>query len=278
MAKGKTHQNNGPYIVYGLQNSEETFRKLTENILAKAIKSPAAQQLTFNLNLNDQLYQLHYNNFVAYDRGIIKLKKKRKNTDDLSYYPEGSKQRKVSLTQETYDELIQQIEDLEFQLNQMEKAKKSVSLESNEFSEFFSDKIGQITNILYRHFQEKNLPVWNATEFKKLIESKNLQTQQLLKQKVMLLCYQIAAMHNKQVSGTKTAIGTRIPSVTSKDQISHMATILFNTNEAPPIPYYTNTYLPIHNPNGVDAFIIKTALWNTHLIPLAKSYNSIKSY
>lgn len=57
-----------------------------------------------------------------------------------------------------------------------------------------------------------------------------------------------------------------------------MATILFNTNEAPPIPYYTNDHLPIHNPNGVDAFIIKTALWNTHLIPLAKSYNLIKSY
>ncbi len=71
----------------------------------------------------------------------------------------------------------------------------------NEFLEFFSNKIGQITNILYRYFCEKNLPVWNATEFKELIEShdvqikgffdmifqsmnpkgKNLQTQQLLK-------------------------------------------------------------------------------------------------
>ena len=38
-------------------------------------------------------------------------------------------------------------------------------------------------------------------------EGKNPQTQQLLKQKVMLLFYQIAAMRNKQVSGTKTAIG-----------------------------------------------------------------------
>ena len=55
-----------------------------------------------------------------------------------------------------------------------------------------------------------------------------------------------------------------------------MATILFNTSEALPIPYYTNDHLPIHNPNGVDSLIIKTALWTTHLIPLAKSYNSIK--
>ena len=97
----------------------------------------------------------------------------------------------------------------------------------NDFSEFFSDKIGRITDVLYRYFREKNLPVWNATEFEELIEghdtqikgffdmifrsmnpkSKNSQTQQLLKQKVMLLCYQIAAMRNKQVSGAKTAIG-----------------------------------------------------------------------
>ncbi|PKC64757.1 hypothetical protein RhiirA1_421180 [Rhizophagus irregularis] len=45
-----------------------------------------------------------------------------------------------------------------------------------------------------------------------------------------------------------------------------MATILFNTSEASPIPYYTCNHLPIHNPNGVDALIIKTALWSTHLI------------
>ena len=55
-----------------------------------------------------------------------------------------------------------------------------------------------------------------------------------------------------------------------------MATILFNTSEASLIPYYTNDHLPIHNPNGVDSLIIKTALWTTHLIPLAKSYNSVK--
>ena len=67
------------------------------------------------------------------------------------------------------------------------------------------------------------MPVWNVAEFKELIEghntqikgffdtifqsmnskSKNLQTQQ----KVMLLCYQMAAMRNKQFSGAKTAIG-----------------------------------------------------------------------
>ena len=134
MVKGKSRQNNGPCAVCGQRDSGEKFRKLTENLLAKAIKSPAAQQLTFELKLNDQLCQLHYNNFVVYDRGIAKSKNKRKNTE-LSYYPKDTKQRKVSLSQETYDELTQQIVDLEHQLNQAEKVKElgnsSFKLNSN---------------------------------------------------------------------------------------------------------------------------------------------------
>ena len=55
-----------------------------------------------------------------------------------------------------------------------------------------------------------------------------------------------------------------------------MAIVLFNTSEASPIPYYSDNNLPIHNPNGVDALIIKTALWTNHLISLGKSYNSVK--
>ena len=92
-------------------------------MLAKAIKSPAAQQFTFELKLNDQLCQFYYNNLVVYDRGIVKSPNKRKNMD-LSYYPKDIKQRRVSLSQETYDELIQQIKDLELQLNTIEKTKE----------------------------------------------------------------------------------------------------------------------------------------------------------
>src|SRR6266498_3748737 len=53
-----------------------------------------------------------------------------------------------------------------------------------------------------------------------------------------------------------------------------MATILFNTSKASPIPYYTNDYL--HNPNRVDPLILKEALLATHFISLGKSYNSVK--
>ena len=123
MVRVNFRQNNGPCAVCGQQISGEKYRKLSENLLAKAIKSSAIQQLTFELKLNDQLCQLHYNNFVVYDRGIIKSQNKRKNMD-LSYYSKDTKQRKVSLSQEAYDELTQQIEGLELQLNQMERAKE----------------------------------------------------------------------------------------------------------------------------------------------------------
>lgn len=123
MVRVNSRQNNGPCAVCGQQIPKEKYRRLSENLLAKAIKSPATQQLTFELKLNDQLCQLHYNNFVVYDRGIAKSKNKRKNTE-LSYYPKDTKQRKVSLSQETYDELTQQIVDLEHQLNQTEKIKE----------------------------------------------------------------------------------------------------------------------------------------------------------
>ena len=55
-----------------------------------------------------------------------------------------------------------------------------------------------------------------------------------------------------------------------------MVTVLFNTSKVSSIPYYSDNNLPIYNPNSIDAFIIKTALWTNHLISLGKSYNSVK--
>ena len=46
----------------------------------------------------------------------------------------------------------------------------------------------------------------------------------MLKQKVMILCYQMAALRNKQVSGTKTAVGLlMMGSGTSKNGINTLA-------------------------------------------------------
>ena len=55
MVRVNFRQNNGPCAVCGQQIPTEKYRKLSKNLLSKAIKSPAAQQLTFELKLNDQL-------------------------------------------------------------------------------------------------------------------------------------------------------------------------------------------------------------------------------
>jgi hypothetical protein len=56
-----------------------------------------------------------------------------------------------------------------------------------------------------------------------------------------------------------------------------MATILFNNIEITPIPYISLNNTSIHNPNGVDATILKTALWE-NMISFAMSYNSLKTH
>jgi hypothetical protein len=71
--------------------------------------------------------------------------------------------------------------------------------------------------------------------------------------------------------------GTRIPSTNSTSQIAHMATILFNTTQALPIPYYSDNNFSIHNPHGVDTLLLKKICKEQFMINLAKSYNSIKS-
>ena len=102
-----------------------------------------------------------------------------------------------------------------------------------------------MTKVIYQ-YQNNNMPIFDVQEFVKLIEShdpklegffdvlyeamnpknKNQKTQSLLKQKVMLLCYQMAALRNKQVSGTKTSIGLFLAeSGTSTSGINTLANI-----------------------------------------------------
>ena len=55
-----------------------------------------------------------------------------------------------------------------------------------------------------------------------------------------------------------------------------MATILFNNVKITPIPYISSNNTSIHNPNGIDATILKTTLWENYMISFATSYNSLK--
>jgi hypothetical protein len=56
-----------------------------------------------------------------------------------------------------------------------------------------------------------------------------------------------------------------------------MATILFNNVETTPIPYMSSNNTSIHNPNGVDGIILKTALWKNYMISFSMSYNLLKN-
>lgn len=103
-----------------------------------------------------------------------------------------------------------------------------LSLENPSFADFFNDKIKRLTSVLYTlQHQEKQKPFTNSEEFIKIIEArdpelrgffnilyqsanptaKNKATQQNLRTKVMFICYQMAALRNKQVSGIKASIG-----------------------------------------------------------------------
>ena len=70
---------------------------------------------------------------------------------------------------------------------------------------------------------------------------------------------------------------SRIPSVTSIDRISHMATLLLNTSNVTPIPLFTPNSFSIHNPNGVDAVLLKDTLNSQYMTRFAISYNARKS-
>ena len=57
-----------------------------------------------------------------------------------------------------------------------------------------------------------------------------------------------------------------------------MATILFNNVNTTPIPYFSSNNNSIHNPNGVDANILKITLWEDYMVPLGMSYNLLKTH
>ena len=54
----------------GKDDLREKFRKLTPNLLSKAVQSPAALNSKAELHLNNQLYHKHYTDFVVFDRNL----------------------------------------------------------------------------------------------------------------------------------------------------------------------------------------------------------------
>ncbi|RHZ84376.1 hypothetical protein Glove_82g91 [Diversispora epigaea] len=325
----------GQCAACNLEKPEERYRYISNYALEKALIGTAYKICCPEIKVGTLLCNSCYCAIVEHNRNK-KYKKKRKIEQEYQKFVENSK---------LVEELKIKIQETKIQL---EIVTKPISADNNTFVYFFNDKIQRLATVLYNHQHcEENKPVLDVDEFTDLIEScdpnlcgffnlifqsmnpnaKGRQTKESLKRKVMLLCYQMAALRNKQVSGTKNVIGlymagigtstvgintlsnmdlsatyqtvynnkkqianqqkllilniddyhdlheSHIPSVTSINRISHMATILLNTNNISPIPLSS----AFHNPNGIDINLLKQALNLQYMTGFSISYNTQKS-
>ncbi|RHZ89113.1 hypothetical protein Glove_19g438 [Diversispora epigaea] len=358
----------GQCAACNLEKPEERYRNISNYALEKALTGIAYEihcpEIKVGTLFCNRCYCaiVEHNNYKKYKNN----NKKRSIERDLTYQPNNQKKR-ITVSLEEYQRLVnnsKSVEELKIEIQelkgQLEIAMKPMSPDNNTFIKYFNDKIQRLTTVLYNYqHRERNKPVLDADEFVTLIENrdpnlrdffnliyqsmnpnaKGWKTKESLKQKVMLLCYQMAALRNKQVSGTKNVIelymagtGTstvgintlsnmglsatyqtvynnkkqivnvyeqtiqeyisdnqqkllilniddyhdlhesRIPSVTSINRISHMATILLNTNNILPILLSSTFY----NPNGIDANLLKQALNFQYMTGFSNSYNAQK--
>jgi hypothetical protein len=72
-----------------------------------------ASLLTIKLQVDDQLCTKQYNELVVFDRNISKSNKKPIHKVDLSYNDKGNKAKRVCLSKETYENLLNNAEQLE---------------------------------------------------------------------------------------------------------------------------------------------------------------------
>ena len=106
MSNGRPRKNKGPCVICGKENYNEKFRKLTPDLLQKALKSPGFQDLTVDLKLYDQLCGRHYNKLVVFDRNTSKSNRKPMREIDLAYNESGNNANRICLSQETYENLL----------------------------------------------------------------------------------------------------------------------------------------------------------------------------
>src|SRR5688572_10916793 len=106
MTNGRPRKNKGPCVICGEENNNEKFRRLTLDLLQKALKSPGFQDITVDLKLDDQLCVRHYNKLAVFDRNTLKSSRKPMREIDLAYNERGNKAKRVCLSQETYENLL----------------------------------------------------------------------------------------------------------------------------------------------------------------------------
>lgn len=107
-------KNFGPCVVCGgNQNPSIQYRKITAQSILKINKSPNIENLNIELKVDDQLCKKHYNELIVYERGKVKMGQKQKNHKDKSYYPTGEHPKRICLTQEKYENLIETSEKVD---------------------------------------------------------------------------------------------------------------------------------------------------------------------
>ena len=149
MVRGKKKENLGSCKICGCENALETYRKLNTNTLAKAYKSSDAHLLPTTIKTDDQLCQQHYNQFVLYMRNKIKPNNKCKDNKDSEYHESGWPQKRICLSQNTYEQLINNktiVEQLQQQIIQLKSELNDYEIASNQI---------QINGIYILYFASK---------------------------------------------------------------------------------------------------------------------------
>jgi hypothetical protein len=114
-----TKRNFGPCIVCGNQEPNKTYRKINAQNILKISQSPNIENINFQVD--DQLCQKHHNELINYDRNNNpKIGQKQKSNKDKSYHQGGTYPKRVCLTQEKYENLIEKIDELQEHTNKLE--------------------------------------------------------------------------------------------------------------------------------------------------------------
>ena len=105
MTKGRLRENKGPCVICDKDDINKKFRKLTTNLFQEILNSEY-HEYHVKLKLYDQLYEKHYNELVVFNRNTLKSSRKPACEIDSAYNERGNKAKQVCLSQESYENLL----------------------------------------------------------------------------------------------------------------------------------------------------------------------------
>ena len=149
MLNGRPRKNKGPCVICGKENDTEKFRKLTPDLLQKALESPGFQDLAVDLKLYDQLCGSHYNNLVVFDRNTSKSSRKPMREIDLAYNEKGNKAKRVCLSQENYENLFNSASSVSQLEQEISELKEKVNDYMRDFEQINGMVFDDYAKVIY---------------------------------------------------------------------------------------------------------------------------------